>query len=300
MLSATALRDAQHTLPNLEYRGNPVPKKISIQGGVSSPIEATLVMSGLFLVMRHQDAISTERFASGYSKYCVTVQEDAVRDASVLFNMPRCTASCHSSSTFFATKQNDEPISDNFDLQLAIVPSLRVLSILELSDAITFGFAFEDKVLCKYGTYKIPKASYTQHLKADLIDRESKNTVTFVVIEVFVNENVESFDVGEYVRIEGVYVKRKVWKDGGTSMWALYANVATLIVKLKSFDCCLHLYPKHRIKVLLADKGVIEFAPTIDFTVVKVETSTRADGGDSYRLTIADGPASSERASVSD
>ncbi|MCO5601326.1 hypothetical protein L7F22_055445 [Adiantum nelumboides] len=200
-----------------------------------------------------------------------------------------------SSSTFVATKQNDEPISDNFGSQLAIVPSLRVLLISELSDSITFCFAFKGKVLCKYGTYKIPKASYTRHLKADLIDRESKNTVTFVVTEVFVNDFVEPFDVGKFVCIEGAYVKRKVWRDGGTSIRALYANASTLIVKAESFDCCLHLYPEDRIKELLVDKVVIEFSPTIAFTVVNVKTSTRADDGDSYRLTIADGPASSDR-----
>ncbi|KAI5059022.1 hypothetical protein GOP47_0025341 [Adiantum capillus-veneris] len=161
-----------------------------------------------------------------------------------------------SSSAFVAAKESDEPISDNFGSQLALVPSLSVLSISEFFDAITFRFAFEGKVLCKYGTYKIPKASYARHLKDDLIDRESKNTVTFVVTEVFVHEFVESFEVGEFVRIEGT------------------------------------------IKELLTNKTVIEFAPTIAFTVVKVETSTRSDGGDSYRLTIADGPASSDRASL--
>ncbi|MCO5569519.1 hypothetical protein L7F22_023232 [Adiantum nelumboides] len=146
--------------------------------------------------------------------------------------------------------------------------------------------------------YKIAKASYVRHLKADLIDRESKNTITFVVNEVFVNKFVEGFDVGDYVHIEGAYVKRKVWKDGGTSMWALYANASTLLVKAESFECCLRLYPNHTIKELLASKAAIEFAPTIAFTVVKIETSTRADGGDSYRLTIADGLALSDRANL--
>ncbi|KAI5079359.1 hypothetical protein GOP47_0004838 [Adiantum capillus-veneris] len=195
-------------------------------------------------------------------------------------------------------KQSEEPISDNFTSQLALVPTLRVLCISELFDAITFRFAFEGKVLCKYDTYKIAKANYARHLKADLIDRESKNTITFVVTEVFIDEFVESFDCGEFVRIEGSYVKREVSKDGGTSMWTLYANASTLVVKAESFACALQLYLEHKIRDLLAAKGAIEFAPTIAFVIVKIETSTRADGGDSYRLTIADGPASSDRASL--
>ncbi|MCO5580425.1 hypothetical protein L7F22_034291 [Adiantum nelumboides] len=189
-------------------------------------------------------------------------------------------------------REVDEPISDNFSSQLALVPSLRVLCISELSDAITFRFAFEGKVLCRYGMYKTAKASYACQLKADLIDRESKNTITFVVNEVFLNEFVECFDVGDFVRIEGAYVKRKVWKDGGTSKWDLYANASTLLVKAESFECCLCLYLEHRIRELLTAKAAVEFTPTIAFTVVKIKTSTRADGGDSYRLTIGDGPAS--------
>ncbi|MCO5570250.1 hypothetical protein L7F22_023969 [Adiantum nelumboides] len=80
--------------------------------------------------------------------------------------------------------------------------------------------------------------------------------------------------------------------EGGTQ------EAAPIKMRVESFDCCLRLYPEHRIKELLADKVVIEFAPTIVFTVVKVETSTRADGGDSYCLTIDNGPASSDRASL--
>ncbi|MCO5547367.1 hypothetical protein L7F22_000816 [Adiantum nelumboides] len=185
-------------------------------------------------------------------------------------------------------KDSEEPISDDFTSQLALVPTVRFLCISELPDAITIRFAFEGKVLCKYGTYKIAKANYARHLKADLIDRESKNTITFVVTKVFITEFVVSFDVGKIVRIEGAYVKRKVWKDGGISMWTLYANASTLVVNAEHFNCALQLYPEHKARELLAAKGVIEFAPTIAFVIVKIETSIRADGGDSYHLTIAD------------
>ncbi|MCO5608092.1 hypothetical protein L7F22_062298 [Adiantum nelumboides] len=89
------------------------------------------------------------------------------------------------------------------------------------------------------------------------------------------------------LRIEGANVKRKVWRDGEMSMWALYANASIVLVKVESFDCCLRLYPEHKIKEILTSKVAIDFAPTIAFTVVKIETSTRADGGDCYRLTIA-------------
>ncbi|MCO5576306.1 hypothetical protein L7F22_030115 [Adiantum nelumboides] len=44
----------------------------------------------------------------------------------------------------------------------------------------------------------------------------------------------------------------------------------------------------------LGSKAAIKFVPTIAFPIVKIETSTRANDGDSYRLTIADGLASSD------
>ncbi|MCO5607665.1 hypothetical protein L7F22_061863 [Adiantum nelumboides] len=150
----------------------------------------------------------------------------------------------------------------------------------------------ESRSVCSF--CKVCKQGYARHLKADLIDWESKNTITFVVTEVFINEFVESFDVGEFLRIEGAYVKRKVRKDGGTNMWTLYANVATLVVKAEGFDYALQLYYEHKVRKLLAAKGVIEFAPTIAFVIVQIEISIRDD----YRLTIADGHALSDRASL--
>ncbi|MCO5610186.1 hypothetical protein L7F22_064422 [Adiantum nelumboides] len=118
------------------------------------------------------------------------------------FGDPRLSSKSRDrASSIVASSTHEELISDNFSSQLALVPSFRVLCIFDLFDAIAFCFAFEGKVLCKYGTYKIAKASYACHLKAVLIYREFK-TLTFVVNEVFVNEFVECFDVGDYVRIE--------------------------------------------------------------------------------------------------
>ncbi|MCO5546749.1 hypothetical protein L7F22_000185 [Adiantum nelumboides] len=70
-----------------------------------------------------------------------------------------------------------------FDSQLAISQPLPNLLMSELSETIHFRFAFEGKVLAKYGAYKIKKANYSRFLKADLVNNEASHTITFVVSE---------------------------------------------------------------------------------------------------------------------
>ncbi|KAI5084980.1 hypothetical protein GOP47_0001149 [Adiantum capillus-veneris] len=101
----------------------------------------------------------------------------------------------------------------------------------------------------------------------------------------------------DFVRIEGGSVRRRTCNDGGTSVWALYADATTLVVKDEPFDCILSLYPEHKIKDLVAGPAV-DFVPTVAFTVTKIDDSSKGDGGTSYRLTIADGHASRDRASL--
>ncbi|MCO5572709.1 hypothetical protein L7F22_026468 [Adiantum nelumboides] len=96
--------------------------------------------------------------------------------------------------------------------------------------------------------------------------------------------------MNDFVRVEGACVKRAIGKDGGTCLWALYADATTLVVKDEPFDCCLQLYPKQMIKDLLFQASIAtDFVSTIAFIVGKIENATRSDGTPSYRLTIVMG-----------
>ncbi|MCO5576827.1 hypothetical protein L7F22_030647 [Adiantum nelumboides] len=195
--------------------------------------------------------------------------------------------------------ESEGPISASFHSQLSLVPSVRALSISELSDIITFRFAFEGKVLSTYGTYKVAKSNYARHMRVGLDDKDSRHTVTFMVNEIYLSEFVESFVVGDFIRVEGACVKRKVFRDGGTCLWFLYANATTVVVKSKAFECYVQLFPKHRIRDLLSGESLSpEIVSTIAFIVVKVENSTKRDGSPSYRLTVADGPTHADRANL--
>ncbi|KAI5081717.1 hypothetical protein GOP47_0001460, partial [Adiantum capillus-veneris] len=73
------------------------------------------------------------------------------------------------------------------------------------------------------------------------------------------------------------------------------------IIDRPSLLFVLVLYPEHiRIRELLvATTSVLDqFIPTVVFTVVIVETTTKSDGTSSCRLTIADGPAIIDRPSL--
>ncbi|MCO5584525.1 hypothetical protein L7F22_038453 [Adiantum nelumboides] len=143
---------------------------------------------------------------------------------------------------------------------------------------------------CQHGWY----------LKADLLDKESKHTITLVVSEIYIANFVNLFEVDDFVRIEGASLKRKVFKDGGTCQWSLHVDATTFQVKTNAFDCNLILYPEHRIRELLAApaSALAQFNPTIAFTIIKVESVAKSDGTSSCRLTIADGPAIIDRASL--
>ncbi|MCO5600856.1 hypothetical protein L7F22_054974 [Adiantum nelumboides] len=165
--------------------------------------------------------------------------------------------------TAFSTslvKEDDlkNELNDEFSSQLSLTLALRDLIISQLSEIAGFRFSLEGKVLSKYGTYKIPKSNFGRYMRADLLDRESRHTVTFVVTEIYLSKFVEAFVVNDYVRIEGACVKRAVGEDGGTCLWALYAEATTSVI----------------------------------------ENAIRSDGTPSYRLTIADEPSTSDRASI--
>ncbi|MCO5581382.1 hypothetical protein L7F22_035264 [Adiantum nelumboides] len=213
------------------------------------------------------------------------------------------SASFHSQLSFVPSVRAlsiSELSADTITFCFALVPSVRALSIFELSDTITFCFAFEGKVLSKYGTYKIAKGNYARHMCADLIDKDSRHTVTFVVNKLYLSEFVESFVVGDFIRVEGACVKQKVSRDGGTCLWSLYVDATTVVVKSKAFECYVELFLEHRIRDLLSGESASpEIVSTIAFIVVKVENSTKSDGSPSYHLTIVDGPAHADRASVS-
>ncbi|MCO5546897.1 hypothetical protein L7F22_000334 [Adiantum nelumboides] len=185
--------------------------------------------------------------------------------------------------------------------QLALSSASNKVSILlisELFKSISFRFAFEGKVLCKYGTYKITNNSYPKFLKAGLLDKEGTHTITFVVADPYIPQLVESFQVKDFLHIEEIYVKQRDQKNGGTSTLALHANATTLIVKGEPFECRLTLYPEHKIADLFGSKLSFENPVTIGLVVVKVDNFVKIDGESAYRLVIADGPNSSDKAMV--
>ncbi|MCO5601689.1 hypothetical protein L7F22_055812 [Adiantum nelumboides] len=187
------------------------------------------------------------------------------------------------SSSFVKEDESKNELNVEFSSQLALTPTLRVLTISELSETASFRFALERKVLRKYGIYKIPKSNFDRYMHADLLDRESRHTVTFVVTEIYLSDFVGAFVVNDFVQIEGGCVKRAVGRDGGTCLWALYVDATTLVVKAEPFDCCLQLYPEQKIKDLLFE-GVVstDVVSTIAFIVVKTENAIRSDGTPSY------------------
>ncbi|MCO5595110.1 hypothetical protein L7F22_049148 [Adiantum nelumboides] len=154
--------------------------------------------------------------------------------------------------TVFSTslvKEDDlkNKLNDEISSQLAFTSALRVLTISELSEAANFRFALEGKVsskydieltetanfrlalegkvLSKYNTCKIPKLNFNRYMQLDLLDRESRHTVTFVVIEIYLSDFVEAFAVNDYVRIEGACVKKDIGKDASLS------NVSEYLLK---------------------------------------------------------------------
>ncbi|MCO5547347.1 hypothetical protein L7F22_000796 [Adiantum nelumboides] len=158
----------------------------------------------------------------------------------------------------------------------------------------------EGKFLCKYGTYKLEQGKFGRYLKNDLLDKESKHTITLIVSEIYIADFVNLFEVDDFVRIEGESLKRKVFKDGGTCQWSLHVDATTFLVKSKAFDCNLTLYLEHRIRELLVASAytLAQFNPTIAFTVIKVENVAKSDGTSSCRLTIVDGLPIIDRASL--
>ncbi|MCO5549862.1 hypothetical protein L7F22_003336 [Adiantum nelumboides] len=115
-------------------------------------------------------------------------------------------------------KEEPKPELDTkfFDTQLALSSTsnnIPLLLISELFESLSFRFAFEGKVLCKYGTYKIIDNAYPNFLKADLIDKEGSHTITFVVVDAYIPQLVECFQVDDYVHIEGVSIKQRVKTD---------------------------------------------------------------------------------------
>ncbi|MCO5583452.1 hypothetical protein L7F22_037363 [Adiantum nelumboides] len=191
--------------------------------------------------------------------------------------------------------------TQHFNAQLALSfasNKVPILLIFELFESISFHFAFEGKVLCKYGTYKITNNSYPKFLKADLLDKEGTHTITFVVADPYIPQLVESFQVEDFLHIEGICVKQRVKNDGGTSTLALHADATTLIVKGDSFKCRLTLYPEHKIADLFGSKLSFENPIIIGFVVVKVDNFMKSDGESAYRLVIADGPNSLDKAMV--
>ncbi|KAI5060581.1 hypothetical protein GOP47_0025001 [Adiantum capillus-veneris] len=166
-------------------------------------------------------------------------------------------------------KEEPRPIVDSFKSQLALSQSTPELLISELADAINYSFVFVGKVLAKYGTYKIQKANYNRFLKVDLVDKAAHHTITFVVVENYIEQFVNTFVVGDFLRIEGPVVRKKNPSDGGTFQLSLYADATTSLMKAPLFDFVLTLFLEHKIKDLVSSwtSSIEDGVPTVAFTV---------------------------------
>ena len=133
----------------------------------------------------------------------------------------------------------------------------------------------------------------------DLGDRKAEHSITLVVAAEQVKQFVHILNVGEYVRIEGVSAKPRNKNDGGSYPLSMYATATTLVVKAEPFECNLQFLLEHKICELFDPATSSVDNITIAFVVVKNDNVSKADGEVASQLTIADGPAPLDRATVS-
>lgn len=191
-------------------------------------------------------------------------------------------------------------VAEQFSSSLSLKKgSLPVFSISEISEAASGRFAFEGKILVKYGTFKIEVGSYPKFLKVDLADRKGEHSITFVVPAEQIKQLVHVLNVGEYVRIEGLSAKPRNKNDGGSYPLSLYATATTLVVKAEPFECNIRFLPEHRISEVFDTAATLIENITIAFIVVKNDNVSKVGGEVAAQLTIADGPTPLDRATVS-
>lgn len=160
-------------------------------------------------------------------------------------------------------------------------------------------FAVEGKILNKYGTYKSGK-DYKKYLKADLVDKEGLQTITLVVSELFIAKYVEKIDVDLFIRVEGSVVLPKNAADGGSSSYSLHVDATTSIIKAEPFDCTIVFVAETTIQKFLARSlSDPNIKGTLAFVVVQVDSIKKGKGALYDQLTVADGPALTDRATVS-
>lgn len=208
-------------------------------------------------------------------------------------------------------KQDSEPCNES----QVIIPSassqpslLKIGEICENSSR----FAFEGKVLNRYGTYKLSNlgkvgdiSKIPRYLKCDLADQEGFNTITLSIVDTYISLYESKLLIGSFIRVEGPVVKLKNRNDGGTSCYSLHVDATTSILKGEAFECNLSFYPEVHIRDFLEHASLSASQDrktplaTLAFVVINVDDGSRSGKSSLDLLTIADGPSAHDRASVS-
>lgn len=171
-----------------------------------------------------------------------------------------------------------------------------MLSISQISES-KVRFAFEGKILNKYGTY-ISTKDFKKYLKVDLVDKEAYQTITLVLVDPFISKFVSKLEPESFIRIEGSVVQPKNPLDGGSCSYSLHVDATTSIVKAELFDVNVVFIPEIIIKFFLANSLIDpSIKGTIAFVVLQVDRAKKS-GAVFDQLTVADGLDITNRATV--
>ncbi|MCO5600783.1 hypothetical protein L7F22_054898 [Adiantum nelumboides] len=200
---------------------------------------------------------------------------------------------------------NEPPLLASALLERALIPmplrvavpanSLHVLRVGELCEYSCQRFAFEAKLVAKYGTYKAQGVSYPPYIRCDFTDAGCCcETVTLVITHTFFHQFKDVLQVDSFYRIEGASVSKKASGEGGTCNLSLHVNATTTILKVEPFEGALSLYPERSIACYLpwvlsllgTMKGSISSTMgMIAYVVIKVDKGTALD-----KIIVVDGP----------
>ena len=167
-------------------------------------------------------------------------------------------------------------------------------------------------MLNRYGTYKLPNlgnvrdvSKIPRYLKCDLVDEDGSNTITLSIVDAYISLYESKLIVGSFVRVERPVVKPKNQNDGGSSSFSLHIDATTSILKGEPFECNLSFYPEVRIRDFLDHVSLSTSQDrktpltTLAFVVINVDDGLGSGKSSLDLLTIAHGPSSHDRASVS-
>lgn len=187
------------------------------------------------------------------------------------------------------------------------LPILEKLFISEIN-SINQKFAFEGRILYRYGTYDLKLHSndsrneyFRKYLKCDLADQQQGyGTISLVVTSEFI-PNVEKLIVIDIcIRVERGVVVPRVPSDGGTSDYSLQLDTVSSVVKAEPFSTQVVFIRELSIQAFLQKVAVFPaYRTTIAVIIIQVDSVQKSEGGMFEQLTIVDGPTALDRVTVS-